>query len=788
MKIAVLSRYAPFGSSRKRLEGLLGDDVEPVWMSALPRDADTTRGALKQAREDFALSITSVPGLDAILALGNEALFVTTGHSGIMKWRGKEQSLSGIPVMPSITPAAVERNPSQAALLAADVAALKRMVTGEKIEGSTPAKIRIAGSRKTLSELLLSLNAAAVVAFDLETSGFDELDKEKAFIVSIALTIEFHDGEKECWAVPLCHRASMWQPKWQKVIQLIAREARKVPVRVAHNAKFDCRWLVQFDAPIPCNFDTMLAAHLLDENRQKGLKPLARVLLNAPEWDIQIKGGKRSKPWYLQHPLKETLKYNALDTWHTYRLYKLFQPQLDDDARLQALFQSLIMPASQSLVHIERRGVYVDRKALAKGAQQVNEELERIEAALCTFVPTDTPYPINWNPSNFLRWLLFEELKLPALRVGKTGPSTAEDVMTHLAADGHEIAKLLVERVKWQKFRSSFFNPYQELITNDSRLHTTFKLAGTVTGRLSSGKADADKVTGARAGALRGVNLQQVPRDPLVRGLFGAEPGWTFIEADYSQVELRIAAEVSQEPTMLSLYSRGEDIHMAMAMRMTGKPQSEVTAHERKMAKAVNFGFLYGMGANKFRETAWNNYGLEVSMEEAELFRKAFFDQFPHLMKWHARQRRLAHQFKRVQSPLGRIRHLPDIDSQDRGVVGEAERQSINSPVQAMASDLCLLSLVLLDRKFRKLGLRAAPIGTVHDAINFECPDEELLTVIPLIKRTMEAPPTPQLFGYTVKVPIVADVAIGSRWGHKTEIPGDTIKSKQKLKEWLSEH
>jgi DNA polymerase I-like protein with 3'-5' exonuclease and polymerase domains len=782
MKIGVLSRYAPYGTSRARLTALLGEDVEAVWMSALPRDAAGTRGELKEARLSFAATLPE-HNLDAVLALGNEALFVTTGRSGIMKYRGKEFACEGIPVLPSITPAAVERNPSQAALLAADVAAVKRMVTGEKVEGSLPQRLRVAASKSTLTDLLASLRDSAVVAFDLETSSFDELDT-KAFVVSIAFTIERNNGELECWAVPLCHRASKWQDKWQDVLALLARDANTAPVRVAHNAKFDCRWLVQFQAPIPSNFDTMLAAHLLDENRAKGLKPLARILLNAPEWDIQIKAGKRSQPWYLQHPLKETLKYNALDTWHTYRLYKLFRPQLEEDARLTALFTKLIMPASQSLVHIERRGVYVDYDSLRKGAQQVDEELERIESALLAFVPDDPPFPVNWNPSNFLRWLLFDHLGLPALRVGKTGPSTAEDVMTHLAAQGYEIAKLLVERVKWQKFRSSFFNPYLQLITSESRLHTTFKLAGTVTGRLSSGKADADKVTGGKAE--RGVNLQQVPRDPLVRGIFGAQPGWTFIEADYSQVELRIAAEVSQEPTMLGLYSRGEDIHTTMAMRMTGKPRAEVTAHERKMAKAVNFGFLYGMGADKFRHTAWNNYGLEVSLEEAEQFRSAFFDQFPQLLKWHARQRRLAHQYKRVQSPLGRIRHLPDIDSPDRGVVGEAERQAINSPVQAMASDLCLLSLVLLDRKFRKLGLQAAPIGTVHDAINFECPDDELPEVIPLIKRTMENLPTQQFFGYTVKVPIVADVAIGERWGHKTEIPGDTIESTDRLKEWLN--
>lgn len=786
MKIAVLSRYIPRGTSRQRLIGLLGDDVDIHWMSALRSNAEPTRGELKVAREDFLGNLDSLHDVDAILALGNEALFLTTGHSGIMKWRGKESQVGTIKVMPTLTPGAVDRNPSQAALLAADIAACKRMVTGERVEGSTPDKIRTIIGRASLKECVESIKRSRVFAFDLETSGFDEL-AEGSFVVSMAFTLELEKGGTECWAVPLHHRASVWKEKWRQVLGIIAREARNVPVRVAHNAKFDCRWLVEHGAPIPCNFDTMLAAHMLDENRVKGLKPLARILLNAPEWDIQIKSGKNALPWYNQHPIKDTLKYNALDTWHTYRLYKLFYPELRQDDRLYAIFRKLIMPASQSLVHIERRGVYIDRDALVAGAQQVDKELARIEGELMRFVPDDPPMPVNWNPSNFLRWLLFTHLELPVLKGGKVGPSTAEDVMTHLAAEGHEIAKLLVERVKWNKFKSSFFTPYQELITPDSRLHTTFKLSGTVTGRLSSGKADADKVTGSRAGALRGVNLQQVPRDPLVRGLFGAADGWTFIEADYSQVELRIAAEVSQEPTMLRLYAQGEDIHTATAMRMTNKPASEVTAHERKMAKAVNFGFLYGMRANKFIEIAWNNYGIEVSLEEAELFRRAFFQQFPMLLKWHARQRRLAHQFKRVQSPLGRIRHLPDIDSSDPGVVSEAERQAINSPVQAMASDLCLTSLTILDRQFRKAGLQAAPIGTVHDALNFEAPNYELPRVIPMIKEVMENLPTQQLFGYSIKVPIVVDIATGTRWGHKKEIPSEVIHDRKALHLWLQE-
>ena len=794
MKIVILSKYVLRGSSREEMTTKLKSqgftDTQFIFMGVAPSqyDDDFSKADLKEFRETFAESVKQ-HAPDGILAMGNEALYTVLGHSGIMKWRGETEQAHGCVVVPTIALGAIERNPSQIQLLYADMRALYGAVHGRpRNADAKPSKIRIIKSEKTLEEFDVECQSATAIAFDLETSSFDEL-AEGSFVVTAAFTLLFEDGSKTCWAIPLKHRHSPCQSNWDSILRRASWSARRVPVRIAHNAKFDCRWLVQFGAPIPCNFDTQLAAHLLDENRFKGLKPLAQMLLDAAPWAIDIASGKNAPPWYTQHLLKDILRYNALDTWHTMRLYQLFDKELREDRRLHDLFSKLIMPASQSLVHIERRGVFVHREALTEGAEIVADELKRIHNELMTYVPPEVPETsVNFNASNFARWFLFEHLGFPILQMGKVGPSMAEGILTRLQAEHpHRVLDLMVERVKWQKHQSSFFNPYQELITSESRLHTTFKLSGTVTGRLSSGKADADKVTGSRKATLRGVNLQQVPRDPLVRGVFGAAPGWCFVEADYSQIELRVAAEISGEPTLTSLYLRGEDVHMAMAMRMTGKPASKITKEERKKAKAVNFGFLYGMGARKFVQTAWDNYGVKVTLEEAEAFRASFFQQFPLLLKWHAQQRRLAHKYQRVQSPLGRIRHLPDIKSPERGVMNEAERQAINSPVQAMASDLCLLSLVLLDRTFRRMELRAAPIGTVHDAINFEVPLDELDVVLPLIKKQMENPPLERLFDYQLSIPIVADVGVGRAWGKSNEVPPELFKSRRALREWINE-
>lgn len=765
-------------------------------------DAQPTKADIKACKKYLESEISFIKP-DYVLALGNEALTAATGHSGIMKYRGKmmpHPTISDVQIMATIAPAAVHRNPSQKLNLEADLKYFYNEVNGIKTSGEKPGKgqYKVVATKERLKELINHLeNDTWAASFDIESDQFNENDPS-AFMVSMAITtIKRHatrsdkppetlsDAAMTCWVIPLHHRASRWKEVWEKIVQIVCRALRKVKRLIAHNAKFDCRWLQQFGGGVTATFDTMIAAHLLNENRQKGLKPLARIILGAPEWEIPTSTGKNARPWYEQKTLKEILRYNGLDTWHTMRLYLVFREELNRQPRVRKIFTALMMPASNTLVKAERRGVWTDYYKLKEGMQATQEKLAEIDEALMEYVPKthrgtlNTPYPVNFGPSNFLRWWLYDYLELPITKRGKPkqdgspgNPSVAEDVLSHLKEE-HPVIPLLLERVKWRKYETSFFRPYLEQLTEESRIHTTFKLTGTVTGRLSSGKADVEKVTGAKQ--TRGVNLQQVPRDQLVRGCFGAPPGWAFVEADYSQIELRIAAHMAPEPTMLTLYATGQDIHMATAMRMTGKPASQVTAEERKKAKAVNFGFLYGMGWAKFIETAWNNYGLLVVESEAQAARQAFFDQFRGLLPWHGRQRKLAHKFKRVESPIGRVRHLPDIDSPDKGVKAEAERQAINSPVQAMASDLTLLSMILIDRRLNKQGFTGGPIGTVHDAINFEFPHEELPDALPLIKETMENPPLERLFGVSLKVPIVADLKVGKYWGGATELSEEQI-------------
>lgn len=818
-RIAVVTKFpiAERGRTYKELSEYLEqvgiDHTQVMWLSALKcrtYSMDPTKTDQKTCslflRAEFAKM-----DFDYVLCLGSEAWFAASGWADITKNRGKLFDVmegNGL-IFPTISPSAVNRNPGLRGGFIADLQYFARLTRGEDdrppFHDNTGA-VTVVRDVQTLRTMLSRVKHAWAVSYDIETPIAAESDSG-ASIISISVTTT--DGPSmdtaHTYNVPLDHPQSWFRTAWLRVLTAIVRAMRKCRRRVAHNAKFDTKWLQHFtgEERFTLTFDTIVAAALLDENRPKGLKPLAQMLLGAEPWGIDTKD-------LMADPIEEVLAYNGLDTWHTLRLYFVFKQQLLDQPRLARFFRHLMVPLVQELCYVERRGVYVDQDQLKANWNVVKSKLADIHDQLEQYVPETNPFiktlkngtvkhnGVNWNASNFARWLLYEYLELPVLKTGKQkddgtegAPSMDEATLAYLAdmtdiQPGATVAKLLVDRVTWNKYDTSFFEPWSHLIDHNSRMHSVFKPWGTVTGRMSSGKEDAEKVTGSRK--IKGVNLQQVPRGDLTRGVFGAPPGWFFVEFDYSQIELRIAAYLANEPTMKFLYSTGQDIHMAMAMRMTGKPAHEVTKEERKKAKAVNFGFLYGMGWRKFVMTAWENYGIRVSEEEAQAFRKAFFAEFPKLLPWHGRQRSLAHKYGRVETPMGRVRHLPDIYSPDQGVQAEAERQAINSPVQGFASDMCALSLVILAKRFRREGIRAFPIGSVHDAVNWEIHRDDLAYALPIIKDTMENLPLENLFGVVIDIPIVADCKVGTRWGAAKEVPEETLINDAALHAWLDEN
>lgn len=719
---------------------------------------------------------------DYILAFGNEALLATTGHSGITKYRGRIIERGGISVIPTISPSAVNRNPGQRPGYMADLLLFANKVLGREAKIKKPS-YHIIDTIEKLKKLKKILENCVEFDFDVETHSEDW--RPDGRIISLSATCEIKTGNGTklfIFALPLYHPESPFRTTWRSVLRFLAPVIGRIRKVVAHNGKYDEKWMRRFNCPVQVTFDPLLAIHLLNENIQKGLKPQAQARLGVEPWGIDTKS-------LLWEELAIILEYNVLDSYYMYLIKQQLKEELTKQPRLLRLFMLEIMPAHEELVFSEMRGIWIDVKRLKERKPKAVEKLAEIENKIKKFLPetmeehedwpTDArgrPAKINFNASNFARWFLFDWLGLPVLARGKEKadgspgwPSMAEDVLLELK-ESHPAVQFMLDRVEWQKAISAFFNAYEELYDADHRIHTNFKLAGTVTGRLSSGKADEDKISGVR-GKQRGVNLQQVPRDPFIRGLFGAPPGWVFVEADYSQVELRIAAFIARERTMLRLYNTGADIHLITAARTTGLPMAEITKEQRKRAKAVNFGFVYGMGWRKFIHTAFVKYGVTYSEEEAKNARKVFFDLYPGLLSWHARQRRLVEEHGRVQSPMGRIRHLPDIYSPDPGVRAEAERQAINSPVQGFASDMAVISMVEINRRFREEGIRGHCLGLVHDAINYEIRKDYVRAALPIIKDTMEDVSILQRkFGVQLTVPIIADLKAGQHWGDAQEL------------------
>lgn len=701
-----------------------------------PKNRTPERKEIKTCVEEYFYQELEMVEPDFVLSLGNPALQGTLGKSGITKHRGTAYPKEGYVVFPTFHPAAVLRNPRYLEPVEADLQRFGELVRGE--DNSPKTSVRMVTNPSQMKWLLRKLDETDEFSYDIETNELREW-KPGSKIVSIAFTWE----PGQAVFVPIFHKRTPWSDP-QQALDLLSPVCRKKGKHVAHNGKFDAKWMKHFGLPIRQTFDTMLAAHMLDENRLKSLKDLSQVLLGAEAYDL----GDEIKDAY-NVPLKRLAVYNGKDTDYTHRLYHLFRDQLREQPRIARVFAKLMMPASNALVDIERYGIQVDWERWLDRSAKVEGNCLALEKAMKKYIPKDKRDEFNFNSHPQIAAWLFDDLGIePIEMTDKGNPSSKESVLLQLR-DEHRAAALLLKHRKWNKYRTTYIGPWAGHVDKDMRMHPVYKLFGTVTGRLSCVEP----------------NLQQVPREPFIRSIIGSRPGYVLIEADYSQVELRIAAMLAHEQRMLRMFSAGEDIHMNTAVEMTGKPASKVEKEERKKAKAVNFGFLYGMGAKKFVEYARDNYEVEVSLPEAERVRKRFFRSYPGLKPWHDRQRRLAHRYERVSSPLGRVRHLPDIRSGDEGVQMDAERQAINSPVQSTASDLMLVALIEL----HKLSLQGVydfrVVGSIHDALLNECHEDHIEPVCGLIEATMlDMNRIYRMFGARIDVPLEVEIKYSSHW------------------------
>ncbi len=773
------------GPSGKLLDELLGEAglkrsdcyITNVNKCRPPNNRTPKKPEIKVCTETYLAKEIERVAPEVIVVLGNSALQGVLGKSGIKKHRGSVVQLGddGPQVLATLHPAAGLRNPYMLPEIRADFQRLGRLIRGESEKLKT--KIKVVRTKKQLATLRRILMNAEEIAWDLETYTFDNGVRLKGKKVttnfqewrgpdlSVIACISFSWEAGVAAVVPLWHEKTPWSDP-EIVLQFLKPAMERKDCKyIAHNGKFDCRWLASRKIFCDLTFDTMLAAHMLDENRSKGLKPLSQVHLGVDAYDI---GEDVANAYHA--PLQRLCTYAGKDAAFTLHLYHIFREELKQVPRTARIFKLMMMPSSNMFTKIERRGCWIDPDKLATNTEVAHENVEKIKGYMYKYVPEakqPKPVPagatkkltkelagINFNsPDQIAEWL-FRDLDLPVIELTDTEkPSSKESVLIQLSRK-HPAIKGLLKYRKWAKYLDTYLMPLDVKHRDEqSRIHPTFKLSGTVTGRLSCTEP----------------NLQNIPRNPFLRGVVGAPPGWKLIEADYSQIELRIAAQLAGETKMLRAFHEGRDVHMETAVELTGKIPSEVTSEERKLAKAVNFGFLYGMGWEKFIEYARDNYEVHVTEAEAKAYRAAFFRKWPRLLSWHDRQRRLVERYERVQSPIGRVRHLPDVHSGDRGVRSEAERQAINSPVQSFASDLMLMSALQLDSCLDPR--ECFIVGSIHDALLFQSRDDSVEASVEVVRREMLNPPIKRWFGATLDVPIEVEIKVGQHWGEGKVVP-----------------
>lgn len=531
---------------------------------------------------------------------------------------------------------------------------------------------------------------------------------------------------------------NMYQDKDLDKFKRIARKLKEQKViLIWQNGKFDTLFIqLKYGILLPIHHDIMVMGTAYDLAAPHGLKEMSKSWLGLPDWDIPLKEKKKPNSLIVE-------KYLVKDLENPWKLFQFFNKKLSPQQ--WKAYKNLLRPAFLMYRRAERTGIYLNKPDLSKVRKTYRKQQEDKLAVL------NKQHNINWNSPKQVSEVLFDKEHMPVIKLSqKTGePSSDAKVLKRLKAKGFTLAEQLLDYKFYYGANSKFLNRWEYDAFYDGRIHPNFNLTNVVTGRTSCSDP----------------NLQQVPRNKELRTLFTAPPGRVLLEADYSQIELRIAADYANEPTMLKIYREGGDIHTETAMSLTGLSAEQVKGEPRSRAKPVNFGFLYGMSAKGFVSYAFDNYDTVFSKLEADRYRQLFFIKYPGLLKWHKEMEIICEAQGGVENRFGRFRKLPDIYSSDNYIRSKAVRRAINSPVQGTASDLLLLAAVEIDKTLRK-PLDLNIVGTVHDSILMDVPEKKVDEAVKEVKRIMAHPQALDVFGVSFKVPIEADVGIGA-WGSK---------------------
>lgn len=614
-------------------------------------------------------------------------------------------------------------------------------VPGASLPISTITKPFVVNTPQTLADLVAKLNKAKVIAVDTETTG---TDSTAADLVGISISIK----EGEGYYIPLGHTG--WNEPQLPVAEVM--KALTPPLtnpnipKAGHNLGFDYSMLKRNGLTIaPIGFDTLIAEWLTDPGSHNlGLKDLAFHRLGIEMTKItELIGTGKKQITFDQVPLEPAAAYAVADVDVVLRLMPELKEELERKGLTQ-LYHEVEMPFIPVLADMEMAGIMIDSDVLHEMSKELGQKLKALEKKIYKAVG----YEFNINSTQQLAKALFEDLKLePKDKSRKTATgkySTAADVLEEMKGQ-HPVLDAILEHRELSKLKSTYVDALPETVNpKTGRVHTSFNQCGSVTGRLASSNP----------------NLQNIPiRTELgrqVRRAFIAPRGRRLVAADYSQVELRIAAHMANEKFWLDAFKRGDDIHAATAAAVFSVPLDKVTKDQRRNAKAVNFGILYGMGAFSLAK----NTGLTLG--EAEEFIKKYFAELPGVKSYLDETKRKAASDGYVETLQGRRRYFPILTRfgstrEDQMLRARAEREAINAPVQGTAADIIKLAMLEIHRQLPRKVASARMLLQVHDELVFECDADDVEKLAAFVKKTMEG-------AFKLNAHLAVEVRSGKNW------------------------
>jgi len=578
---------------------------------------------------------------------------------------------------------------------------------GFEIEPAEPApetEYEVILDQPSFDSWLQKISSVELFAIDTETTSINYMDAE---IVGLSLCVE---ENKACY-IPLSHNYSgaPEQLNRQQVLQALKPVLENPEIgKVGQNIKYEHHIFKKYDIDLKgMQHDTMLQSYVLNSTATRhNMDDLSEFYLNRKTIYFEDVAGKGAKQvTFDQVDLELAVPYASEDADVTLQLHQALFDQLQKDEALLNVYRDIEMPLIPVLARIEQNGVCLDQGLLEKQAQEVDELLDNIQANIFELAGEN----FNLSSPKQIQVILFEKLELPVIRKTPKGqPSTAEDVLEELARD-HDIPRLLLEHRSLNKLKTTYIDKLpQQVNLHTGRIHTSYHQAVASTGRLSSSNP----------------NLQNIPvrseQGRRIRDAFIAPEGFKIMALDYSQIELRIMAHLSADESLLNAFAQGLDVHRATAAEVFAVSNELVTIDQRRAAKAINFGLIYGMSAFGLGKQ------LNIGRNEAQKYVDLYFERYPGVKTYMDETREKAHETGYVETVFGRRLYLPELKSRNAQRRHYAERTAINAPMQGTAADIIKIAMIKVDQWLSSEGDQARMIMQVHDELVFEIKQQDL--------------------------------------------------------------